>query len=65
MLRVPTNGVTLAAREWPGRARAIVAVHGLTSNHTVWSSVADSLDGRHGPLARRLDAGVITPHRPA
>jgi len=47
VLRVPTNGVTLAAREWPGRGRAIVAVHGLTSNHTVWNSIADALAGAH------------------
>ncbi|MBI2155316.1 MAG: alpha/beta hydrolase [Candidatus Rokubacteria bacterium] len=54
MLRVPTNGVTLAAREWPGRGRAIVAVHGLTSNHTVWGAVADALGGAHRLVAYDL-----------
>lgn len=41
--RVKTNGVTLAARVWPGAARdaaTVVAVHGLTANHTCWYPVA-------------------------
>jgi len=45
--KVSVNGVDLAVREWPGRGPAIVAVHGLTSNHTVWNSIADALAGAH------------------
>lgn len=41
MERVATNGVTLATRVWPGAGRTIVAVHGLTANHTCWSPLAD------------------------
>lgn len=43
MHRVRTNGVTLAVREWPaaGPTRGtIVAVHGLTANHTCWCPLA-------------------------
>ena len=47
MQKVSVNGVDLAVREWPGRGPAIVAVHGLTSNHTVWNSIADALAGAH------------------
>ena len=54
MQHVATHGVTLAVREWPGRGPALVAVHGLTSNHTVWNSLADALAGRHRLLAYDL-----------
>ena len=54
MQQVTTNGVTLAVREWPGPEPAIVAVHGLTSNHTVWTALADALAGRHRLLAYDL-----------
>ncbi len=37
------NGVALAVHEWPGRGPAVVAIHGLTANHTCWASVADAL----------------------
>ena len=53
-MRVRTDDVTLAIHEWPGRGPAIVAVHGLTSNHTVWYSIADALDGSHRILAPDL-----------
>ena len=53
-MRVRTDDVTLAIHEWPGRGPAIVAVHGLTSNHTVWSSIADALEGSHRILAPDL-----------
>lgn len=45
-MRVRANGVGLAVREWPGTGSAIVAVHGLTSNHTVWYPIAGALEGR-------------------
>ena len=54
MHQVVTNGTTLAVREWPGRGPAIVAVHGLTSNHTVWCSIADALAGEYRLLAHDL-----------
>ena len=53
-MRVRTDDVTLAIHEWPGRGPAIVAVHGLTSNHTVWHSIADALGGSHRILAHDL-----------
>jgi len=53
-MRVRANDVSLAVHEWPGRGSAIVAVHGLTSNHTVWYSIADALDGSHRILAPDL-----------
>jgi pimeloyl-ACP methyl ester carboxylesterase len=46
--------ITLATHEWPGRDPAIVAIHGLTSNHTVWYPIADALDGRHRLIAYDL-----------
>jgi pimeloyl-ACP methyl ester carboxylesterase len=49
--QVRTNGVSLAVREWPGRGPAVVAVHGLTSNHAVWHPIADALGGSHRLLA--------------
>ncbi|PYM33502.1 MAG: alpha/beta hydrolase [Candidatus Rokuibacteriota bacterium] len=53
-MRVRANDVSLAVHEWPGRGSAIVAVHGLTSNHTVWYSIADALGGSHRILAPDL-----------
>jgi pimeloyl-ACP methyl ester carboxylesterase len=53
--RVRTNGITLAVRAWPEAPappdRTLVGIHGLTSNHTVWCSMADVL-----APARRLVA---------
>jgi len=41
--RVPSNGVALAVNVWPGDGATIVAVHGLTANHTCWYPLADVL----------------------
>jgi pimeloyl-ACP methyl ester carboxylesterase len=46
--RVGVDGVALAVRQWPegpvAAARGVVvAVHGLTANHTCWYPVADAL----------------------
>ncbi len=43
MERVETNGVRLAVKTWDGGpdAKTIVAVHGLTANHTCWYPVAE------------------------
>jgi len=43
--RVTANGVTLAVRAWPGdpAAGTVVAVHGLTANHTCWHPVAGAV----------------------
>jgi pimeloyl-ACP methyl ester carboxylesterase len=46
MDRVKTNGIALATHTWPGEGRAVVAVHGLTANHTCWYPVAEALAGR-------------------
>jgi len=50
MERIKTNGITLAARAWPeahaAPERTVVCIHGLTSNHTVWQSMADALAPR-------------------
>lgn len=54
MRQIATNGVSLAVHEWPARGPAIVAIHGLTSNHTVWYPIADVLEGRHRLLAYDL-----------
>lgn len=54
MRQIATNGVSLALHEWPARGPAIVAIHGLTSNHTVWYPIADALEGRHRLLAYDL-----------
>jgi len=43
MERIRVDGVSLAVHEWPGRGPAVVAVHGLTANHTCWASLADAL----------------------
>ena len=54
MQHVKTNGVTLAVHEWAGRGPAIVAIHGLTSNHTVWYPLAEALAGSHRLVAYDL-----------
>ena len=53
-MKVSVNGIQLATHEWPGRGPAIVAIHGLTSNHTVWYPIADALAGSHPLLAYDL-----------
>ena len=47
MPRVPGDGVSLAAHEWPGTGPAIVCIHGLTANHVCWLSMVDLLAGKH------------------
>src|SRR5207245_3098973 len=54
LMKVSVNGIQLATHEWPGRGPAIVAVHGLTSNHTVWYPIADALAGSYPLLAYDL-----------
>ena len=54
MQRVHANGTVLATHEWPGRGPAIVAIHGLTSNHTAWYPIADALGGSHRLIAYDL-----------
>jgi pimeloyl-ACP methyl ester carboxylesterase len=51
---VKSNGVGLAAYEWPGGGPAVVAIHGLTSNHTAWYPIANVLAGRHRLIAHDL-----------
>jgi pimeloyl-ACP methyl ester carboxylesterase len=43
MPSIKVNGVSLAVYEWQGSGPAIVAIHGLTANHTCWAPLADSL----------------------
>lgn len=43
--RVDANGVTLATHVWPGRGPTLVAIHGLTANHTCWYPLAEVLGG--------------------
>jgi pimeloyl-ACP methyl ester carboxylesterase len=52
--QVTSNGVSLAIHEWPGGEPAIVAIHGLTSNHTAWYPIADVLGGSHRLIAYDL-----------
>jgi pimeloyl-ACP methyl ester carboxylesterase len=40
MERIRTNGVTLAANVWPGGDGTVIAIHGLTANHTCWHPIA-------------------------
>jgi pimeloyl-ACP methyl ester carboxylesterase len=59
MARVALDGITLAVKEWPGPGRpgktpAIVCIHGLTANHTCWTSVADALASGHHLIAYDL-----------
>jgi pimeloyl-ACP methyl ester carboxylesterase len=51
---VKSNGVRLAAYEWPGGGPAVVAIHGLTSNHTAWYPIAGVLAGRQRLIAHDL-----------
>jgi pimeloyl-ACP methyl ester carboxylesterase len=51
---VKSNEVGLAAYEWPGGGPAVVAIHGLTSNHTAWYPIANVLEGRHRLIAHDL-----------
>ena len=44
-IRVKTNGITLATKVWPGPGPTVVAVHGLTANHTCWYPLAEALGG--------------------
>ena len=46
MDQVKTNGVVLATHTWPGDGPAVLAVHGLTANHTCWYPVASVLGRR-------------------
>jgi pimeloyl-ACP methyl ester carboxylesterase len=41
MERIASNGLTLAAKVWPGGDETVVAVHGLTANHTCWYPLAE------------------------
>jgi pimeloyl-ACP methyl ester carboxylesterase len=43
MDQVDAHGVRLAVHVWPGRGPTIVAVHGLTANHTCWYPLAELL----------------------
>lgn len=54
MERVTSNGVTLAVREWAGTGLPVVAIHGLTANHTCWEPVARALAPRHRVIAYDL-----------
>ena len=51
MLNIQVNGVSLAVREWPGKGRTVVCVHGLTANHTCWESLADVLTPEYRMIA--------------
>jgi pimeloyl-ACP methyl ester carboxylesterase len=42
---VRSNGITLATKVWPGHEPTVVAVHGLTANHTCWYPLAEALEG--------------------
>src|SRR5437879_2128188 len=53
-MKVSLNGIHLATHEWPGRGPATVAIHGLTSNHTVWYPIADALGRSHRLIAYDL-----------
>jgi pimeloyl-ACP methyl ester carboxylesterase len=46
MEHVKTNGVVLATHTWPGDGPPVLAVHGLTANHTCWYPLAGVLGGR-------------------
>ena len=43
--------MSLAVREWPGKRRTVVCVHGLTANHTCWESLADVLTPEYRMIA--------------
>jgi pimeloyl-ACP methyl ester carboxylesterase len=47
MEQVEANGVVLAAKVWPGEAAGtVVAIHGLTANHTCWYPLAGAVAPR-------------------
>jgi pimeloyl-ACP methyl ester carboxylesterase len=50
-LTLPGDGVTLAASEWPGHGRAVVALHGVSASRLSLVGVAQSLDGRRPLIA--------------
>jgi len=52
--RVKANGISLAVRDRRGPGTPLVAIHGLTSNHTAWESIADALADRHRLVAYDL-----------
>jgi pimeloyl-ACP methyl ester carboxylesterase len=55
--RVAVDGLSLLVHEWPGRdrrARPLVAIHGLTANHTCWAGVAEALTPAHRLIAYDL-----------
>jgi pimeloyl-ACP methyl ester carboxylesterase len=54
METVKTNGVALASRVWPGGEPAVVAIHGLTANHTCWYPLAGLLCPGHRLIAYDL-----------
>ncbi|MGH7354050.1 MAG: alpha/beta fold hydrolase, partial [Candidatus Rokuibacteriota bacterium] len=54
MEQIKSNGISLAVRDRGGRGPAIFAIHGLTSNHTVWDPLADMLGDRHRLVAYDL-----------
>lgn len=54
MERVTSNGVALALREWPGEDPPVVAIHGLTANHTCWEPLARVIAPRHRVIAYDL-----------
>lgn len=46
-----SDGVRLAAREWPGRSRPILLLHGLASTSHIFDLLAPRLAGRHRVVA--------------
>jgi pimeloyl-ACP methyl ester carboxylesterase len=57
--RVRAGDVTLAVRTWPARPgaagdTAVVAIHGLTANHTCWGPLAEDLPAGHRLIAYDL-----------
>lgn len=48
------NGIRLATREWPGGGGLVVAIHGLTANHTCWYPLADTVAPAHRLVAYDL-----------
>jgi pimeloyl-ACP methyl ester carboxylesterase len=41
--KVPVAGGDYTVARWPGRDRALLAVHGITASHRVWPPVVDAL----------------------
>jgi pimeloyl-ACP methyl ester carboxylesterase len=52
--RIRVGELTLATRVWPGGEPTVVAVHGLTANHTCWYPLAEILAPRHRVIAYDL-----------